>query len=232
MPEGPGNVEIAHQLHERGEKSRRGIEEHSRREVVLEIVEAFALAIVAIATAWSGYQAARWDGRSAERYAEASAYRVEEDEAATLGGQARLHDISTFNTWLLAKTQGNSGAVDLLERRFSDEYQIAFKAWLRTDPFNNPAAPPGPAFMPEYSNHREKEATKLGLQANKAFEEGRSSRETGEDYVRVTVFLATILFIIALSQRLMVRRVQLGLLGVAFLFIGITLYLLVIYPRA
>ena len=40
----------------------------------------------------------------------------------------------------------------LYERRFSPEYKVAFDAWLATDPFSNPEAPPGPSFMPEYVN--------------------------------------------------------------------------------
>ena len=51
----------------------------------IEIAEAILLAIVAVATAWSGYQAARWDGRQAELNGRASTIRIEADEATTLG---------------------------------------------------------------------------------------------------------------------------------------------------
>jgi hypothetical protein len=42
----------------------------------IEIIEAVILALVAVATAWSGYQAAQWAGRRPEKYAEASRLRV------------------------------------------------------------------------------------------------------------------------------------------------------------
>ena len=42
----------------------------------VEIPEALLLAVVAVATAWSGYKAARWDGRQAEPYGEASTIRM------------------------------------------------------------------------------------------------------------------------------------------------------------
>jgi len=35
----------------------------------IEIIEAVILALVAVATAWSGYQAAQWAGKRAEQYA-------------------------------------------------------------------------------------------------------------------------------------------------------------------
>jgi hypothetical protein len=85
------NIEIAGTLAE-GEGEGKGAQTRSPKtgwEEVVEILEAFLLAIVAIATAWSGYQAARWDGREAELYAQASTIRVRADQVLTLGGQQR-----------------------------------------------------------------------------------------------------------------------------------------------
>ena len=58
MPESAGgsNIELAHHLSEHKEES------HSRAHEILEIVEAIVLAMVAVSTAWSGYQAALWTG--------------------------------------------------------------------------------------------------------------------------------------------------------------------------
>jgi hypothetical protein len=36
----------------------------------------------------------------------------------------------------------------MLVRRFSPEYRTAFDAWLKTDPFTDPSAPPEPGYMP------------------------------------------------------------------------------------
>src|SRR5437764_11990457 len=57
----------------------------SRLEVI-EIIEALILALVAVATAWSGYQAASWAGRRAEEYAKANRLRVTAEGLATLAG--------------------------------------------------------------------------------------------------------------------------------------------------
>ena len=116
----------------------------NRREGLLEVGEAILLALVAIATAWSGYQTGKWDGRQASLYSLTSKYRVEADTANTLSGQQRLYDTSTFGFWLNAKSQGNEADAKLFERRFRPEYRPAFRAWLALDPFNNPKAPPGP----------------------------------------------------------------------------------------
>ena len=57
MPE-QMNVEVAHKLSEREQAAR----EKRRWEEALEILEVLLLAAAAIATAWSGYQAAKGDG--------------------------------------------------------------------------------------------------------------------------------------------------------------------------
>lgn len=235
MSEGHRNVEVAHVLHERSAHHHPtgGEHRHHGKGVeLLEVLEGVTLAIVAVATAWSSYQAARWDGRSAESYNEATEYSVAADEAATLGGQRRLQDVGTFNAWLLAKAMGNQAGTQLLERRFSPEYQVAFIAWLKTDPFNDHSAPPGPSYMPQYRNPLEESAKGLKEQSSAAFHAGKTHRETGEEYVRAAVFLATVLFLVAVSQRFKDVRARVFLLCISVVLMGITLYQITTYPRA
>ena len=211
MPEDM-NIETAFTLSEAGgeeEETGRG-----RREWA-EIVEVVILAVVAVATAWSGYQAARWDGRQAFLYGEASRIRIDASEAATLGGQQRVQDVTTFNTWIIARAQGQDQIADLYIHRFSPAYRTAFNAWLSTMPFTNPDAPPGPSFMPEYHNPQTEHAAELNDEASKTFEEGTEARETADRYVRQTVLFATVLFMTAVSQRFTFRAVRLTATGLA-----------------
>ena len=227
MPEGM-NVEVAHKLSEQEHDERR----RHRWEEVVEIFEAVVLAVVAIATAYSGYQAARWDGRQAFLYGTSSKYRVEAGVAATEGGQQRLLDVTTFNTWIEVRAQGQEELAALYVRRFSPEYRVAFYAWLATHPFSNPNAEPGPSFMPQYHNALLAEADRLNAQATAAFEAGTEARDTAEKYVRDTVLFATILFLIALSQRFKLRNVRIGILIVASGLMVVALVAVVRLPRA
>lgn len=228
MPEG-ANVEIAHHLHEHG--GHHDPVGPSRGERMIEIGEAIVLAFVAIATAWSGYQSARWDGRSAESYAEASKLRVEQDLAATQAGQQLLFNTTAFNSWLLATTNDDHQAADLFERRFTDNYARAFDDWLALDPLDDPEAPPGPMFMPSYTSPLDDKAAELDRQASEAFGQGASARETGEGFVRVTVIMAMVLFLVAISQRFNVRKARVGLIVVALVFLVVGLSLLASYPQ-
>ncbi len=50
---------------------RENVSSSQSRFEAIEIIEALILALVAVATAWSGYQAAQWAGQRAEEYAKA-----------------------------------------------------------------------------------------------------------------------------------------------------------------
>jgi len=186
-----------------------------RWERLIEISEAIFLAMVAVATAWSGYQAARWDGRQAERYGTASAIRIQADEKLTVGGQQKLLDVATFNTWIQAKEQGQDGLAALYVRRFSPEFKTAFDAWIASHPFTDPDAAPGPSFMPEYVNDQIDEGNQMNDEATAIFDEGTEAREVSDDYIRTTVVLATVLFLLALSQRFRIREVRIAVLIVS-----------------
>src|SRR5207237_9626306 len=141
----------------------------------IEIIEAVILALVAVATAWSGYQAAQWAGKRAEKYAEASQLRVTAEGLATLAGQERIYDSDTFNSWLTAKLDGKEQAASFFERRFRDEYRPAFAAWLKADPFNNAQAPPGPIFIPDYHKAKHKQLLGFSKQDEEVAEEETKS---------------------------------------------------------
>ena len=198
---------------------------------MIEIIEAVILALVAVATAWSGYQAAQWAGKRAEQYAEASRLRVTAEGLVTLAGQERIYDSDTFNSWLAAKLNRQEEAADFFERRFRDEYRPAFTAWMGTDPFKNAQAPPGPIFMPEYHNAKHEQFLSLNKQAAEIAERGTKSGETGDNYVRITVLLATVLLITAIEQRFHFKAVRVAFMILAFLLLCLPLWQLLTLPR-
>jgi aspartate/methionine/tyrosine aminotransferase len=197
----------------------------------IEIIEALILALVAVATAWSGYQAAKWAGNRAEQYAKASRLRVTAEGLATLAGQERIYDSDTFNSWLAAKLDGKEKATEFFQRRFRDEYRPAFAAWLSTDPFNNAQAPPGPIFMPDYHNAKHEQFLGLSKQAAVVADQGTKSGETGDQYVRITVLLATVLLITAIGQRFHFKAVRVVFMILAWLLLCLPLWQLLTLPR-
>jgi hypothetical protein len=201
-----------------------------RTERWFEVVTAIMLGVVAIATAWSGYQSARWAGVQSTKYAQASALRVEATRDSTLAGQLRLYDVMIVNNWINAYTQGNTKLANIYEKRFRPEFRPVFEAWLALDPFNNPNAPPGPLFMPQYKLSLEDQANQLDAKAAKTFKEGQAANQQSDDYVLNTVFLATVLFLTAIAQRFEWNTVRAMVLALALGMLLFGLFRLFTYP--
>jgi hypothetical protein len=225
---GEPSIEVAHKLNE----NRRDAAPHPSRSVeILEIVEAIVLALVAVTTAWSGYQAALWDGRQDQLYENSTKLRVEAQGLQVRGDQERVYDALTFGDWLKASATGEQKIAQLFERRFRPEFHVAFEAWKKTDPLNNPNAPPGPLMMPEYHNAKSEASAKLGNEASEFFEQGAKARQTSDKYVRVTVLLATVLLLTAISQRFRTQQVRIALAVLAALLVCIPLWRIIMLPR-
>ena len=232
MPEGNVNAEVASHLREQGEHDEHSAHQPSKRRIeTVEILEAILLAIVAIVTALSGYQAARWDGESAKEYATSSRLRTEAQSTALTANQTLIYNAGNFTAWLQAYDAGDKSLQDLLERRFTPEYKKAFDAWVAIDGMHDPTAPPGPRYMEEYEDPLTEKAAEQNKEASHAFDLGVEYRETGEHYVRITVVLAAVLFLIAIGQRFKVRGVRYSINIVAGIFLAYCLYLFAVYPH-
>jgi hypothetical protein len=225
MAEGVGsNIEVANHLSE--------LKRSSRQHEILEIAEAIVLAVVAIATAWSGYQAALWTGEQARLYGKSSSLRIQAEGAATAADEERLYNAATVVEWLKAEAHGDNTLSKLFERRIPPEFRPAFEAWNKTDPLNNSQAPAGPQLMKEYHSSKSEDAAKLNDQASEVFEQGDMARNHSDEYVRVTVTLATVLLLTAISQRFKVHGVRFALTVFAVLLLCFPLYRIFLLPRA
>jgi hypothetical protein len=197
----------------------------------IEIIEALLLALVAVATAWSGYQSAAWGSQRLKLYGESSKLRITAERLSTLGDQERIYDSLTFTAWLTAAMHGDKKLAQFFERRFRDEQRKAFAAWMKTDPFNNPQAPPGPGLMPEYHIAKSEEAAKLEQQASATFNKGTDAATIGDRYVRATVLLAMVLLFTAIGQKFRMISVRIALLVFAIVVLIIPLASLWSLPR-
>jgi hypothetical protein len=221
------NVEFAHRLTE----PEREAERRERRHRILEIIEVTVLAVVAVATAWTGYQASQWDGRQALRYGQASHLRFEAETASTRGAQVLVADSAGFNTWLQAHSNDDPQLMEEIARRFTPYYRAAFDAWLKTNPFTDANAPPGPAYMPGYVNPDIKRSGQINDQASATFDDGTHARETGDKYVRDAVVFASVLFLVALAQRQRAHAARLAANGIALALLVVVMISVVSLPR-
>ncbi len=189
------------------------------RDRLLSITEAILLSLVAVLAAYSGYAAAKWGTHSSVSLAKASATRTKANRADLEALQIRTLDSVSFNAWFSAFSAGNTLAEHLAEKRLRPGYRPAFHAWLATDPAHNPNAPPGPSYMPQYVIPQEHAANADDAEADASFATGTEAGAIGDKYVRDTVFLATVLFLVGISGHFPLRQARYGLIAIGALIL-------------
>src|SRR5215207_2708752 len=186
-----------------------------RRERLTELGAVLMLSLATLATAWSGYQAARWSGEQSQHYARASTMRIKAQAQTTQAGQLRIDDLVLFNGWLVAREEGNDRLAAIYRRRFRPAFQPAFGAWLAQKPFTADDPVPGPLYMPESRLQETARAAALDAEADELFSGGTEAKATDDHYVLSTVFFAAVLVLAGISLRLEWRRLRNAVLGIA-----------------
>jgi len=205
-------------------------DEPRRHDRVLSIIEAVLLAVVALLAAYTGYASAKWGTESSVRLATASAARTEANRAALNAQDTKNFDSTTFNSWFTAYVAGDTQAEAVAQRRFRPQFAVAFDAWMATDPFTNPSAPPGPTYMPEYRQPQLAVAAALDAKASAQYTAGVQAGANSDSYVRDTIYLATILFLIGISGHFRFFRIRLGLVLLGGLMLVVAVVQIVTSP--
>jgi hypothetical protein len=185
----------------------------SRADRRLELGAVLVLSLAVLATAWSGYHAARWSGEQSQLHTQASALRVESAQQAVRAGQARIDDQLYFNGWLDAYASGDERLATIYRRRFRPEFVPAFRAWIAQRPFSNPRAIPGPLYVPQYKPAEGVRAAELDAEAEELYREGVEAKEHDDAYTLTTVFFAAVLFFGTVSLRLDWWPLRVGVFG-------------------
>jgi hypothetical protein len=196
----------------------------------LSISEAIILSVVAVLAAWSGYSAAKWGTEGSLLLSRASASRTEANRAVGKATQIRIFDSVSFNAAYDGYVANDPRAFRLAVRRLRPDYRRAFDAWVATRPLKNPNAPPDPSYMPQYRIPEEAAGRALDARADRLFSDGKAAAATGDKYVRLTVFLATVLFLVGISGHFPVRTARYALLGIASVLLAFSVVQLLELP--
>ena len=203
------------------------------------------IALAAVLTAWAGFESSKWSGVQATNFSQAGAARTESVRFSNLAGQETNVDINTFINWLnLTFADIESGAIEepasaaeyepdpgalssFYFERFREEFKPVVRAWLDTNPFDNPDAPSTPFDMEEYQLASADQAFELEQEADQRAADAATANQNSDNYVLTAVLFATALFFAALASRLGAIRYQYASLIIASLmFAGTFIYLL------
>jgi len=226
VPEGLSAAEANHELHHRSQSGH----DTTHLGPWVPVVEAVLLSVVTIVTAWAGYSAAKWSTESRLELAEASSLRLQANRALVEALELRNFDASSFNAWFTAYTLDDEEKMAIARRRFRPEFAVAFDAWRATDPDNNPSAPPGPTYMPEYRQPDQVAAEALDRRAEATFKSGEHSGGVADEYVRITVILAAILFLVGIGTTFKQKSIRFGVAGLGTVLLAAAVLLIAQQP--
>jgi hypothetical protein len=187
----------------------------------VEIVATLLLALAAVATAWSSYQASRWNGEQAKASGRTNGIRIQAARAAGLAQAQTQIDVATFIQWVDAERGKDEALADFYRDRFRKEFRPAFAAWEATRPVENPDAPPTPFAMPEYRLASTAEAERLDQAAAASSAAVSINIQHATNYVLGVVLFSVALFFAGMSTKLRspASRKSLLVLG-CLLFLG------------
>jgi hypothetical protein len=190
-----------------------------------EIVGVFLLSVVAVLTAWCGFQASKWGGEMSIAFSEASGARIQAANGESEARSARAFDLTIYAAYVQAQGDGNEELAEYIRDRFTPEFAIAYDAWVDGGEVEN-----GPFARPEYVPEGTLEAEELSALADERFADALENNQRGDDYSLLTVLFALVLFLAAISQRELAPWVSRTLLGLAIVVAVIGVVVMTTFP--
>ena len=231
MSEGLSALEVA----EHQKRHSEAAEEHGRlamsgRARLIQISEALLLAVVTIAAAWCGFAAAQYGTDSRIAFAEAGELRTDADSLLLTALEIQNLNQSTFNSWWSAYLLDDEAGMAFARETFRPELKEAFDEWIAGGGVENQTAN-SPFDLESY----ERPVAELGqeklTQADQLQAEGIEQGITGDKYVRITVFLAGILFLVGISSQFSIRKVRYALITLSGAMLIVSIWQMLILPN-
>ncbi|MGI0056896.1 MAG: hypothetical protein ACREAK_05925 [Nitrosarchaeum sp.] len=194
-------------------------ENQDHKSFKIDLAYAAILGLTVIITAWCGLQHELWSSTLTFELKEANSahrqYTVEELKER----QLMIFDINLFTSYMEAEKSGNIELADYYKSNFRPEMKVAFDAWIKTDPFNDPE-PKTPFTMPEYPNPDNSKAINsfLNLAEEKSQNADRMST-IASNYVFFTTIYAGISFLEGIGRVFPSKKIQ-----TVFLIMGIVMF--------
>jgi hypothetical protein len=168
----------------------------------VELAAMLLLALAAVATAWSSYQASRWNGEQAKTASRVSKARFDASRASDLANAQTEIDVATFIQWVDAYAHDDTELMSFYRTRFRKEFKPAFDAWVETRPLMTEGAPPTPFAMPEYRLEATADAERFDRESEALAAEVRRDIQRSSNYVLAVVLFAVALFFAGTSTKL------------------------------
>jgi len=199
----------------------------------MELLSVMLLALIIVFTAWSAYQSTLWGGIQTFKLVDVNAANRQASELNLQQGQYTMIDVMMFTEYVNAVNNDDQKLSDFYFERFRPDFKPAVQAWLDTNPFDNPNAPPHPFVMKEYKRTFAEQAEQKLKIAESKMDEAQQANQNSDNYVLFTVIYASILFLGSIATKFSsVRLNQICFIIGVSSFTVITVSLFVIMPIA
>lgn len=206
-----------------------------RRQRILDSWTAIILAVAAVATAWSSFQASQWSNAQSDAQSASAIQRSDANRAASEATSESVVDSQMWISWVEAESSGLKDRAGFLRDRFSPALDRAQKEWLGTVPVDaegNPATVPlgTPVDLPSYVPPARLRADALSDKAEGSLAAADEASNHATSYVMLTVLFALVLFFASVATKFTAPKVQVSLILVSLLLLVTTTIRMLILP--
>lgn len=196
---------------------------------VLEILAVVLLGIATVGTAWCGFQAAHWNAEQADLARDAAGQRLEASRLFGLATQAVAFDANMVAQYAQAVVDGDEELQAFYRATlFRSEFLPVLDRW--EEEIANGGVPQRLLEDEDYLAEQLAPYEEASAEADAIDDEGREAGENADEYVKITVLLATSLFFAGVTTSFRMRTARLMLLAAAGLAIAYSASLLAELP--
>lgn len=202
----------------------------------LEVYNTIILAIVTLAVAWCSYQGALWNGIQTFRLAESNKYSRLAQQTLIQSGQNKAMEELVIVNFVDAVLNKNQSKINYILRGVRPELASVLANWLQSHPFDSVTAPRHPMVMPEYEaimGKRVEESGKMSSKAEDMFKSAQTANMNEDRYNLLTVVFSMVMFLGAITTKLVRINVRLMLTVLAgIICLGVLIIVLFFMPVA
>jgi hypothetical protein len=186
----------------------------------LEVYNTVLLAIATLAVAWCSYQGTLWSGIQTFRLAESNKYGRLSQQTMIQSGQSKAMEEAMMIDFINAAFNADDRKLNYILRGVRPELAHILSQWIQKRPFENESAPRHPMMMPEYDSLMQKrvsEAEKMSEQGQGLFTSAQQANLASDTYSLLTVIFSAVMFLGAITTKLVRNKPRLILTLVSLL---------------
>lgn len=169
------------------------------------LAAAIVLSLTTLASAWSGYQAARWGGEASKANRAANVARLESSRQAAIADRQLTVDVMVFSSWLEVEIEGNGPLAAAFRDRFRPDFLPAFEAWY-ADSVDGELPPGTPFDHEQYLLPATVESDRLLVVAQGEADRADEASQTADNFVLTAVLYASVLFLAGIASKTRTTR--------------------------